>query len=41
MHQSLLGMKITQLQLWYGGSVFDDGWSLLYENKKGDYRNIK
>ena len=25
---------------WYGGSVFDDGWSLLYENKKEEIIEI-
>ena len=25
---------------WYSGSAFDDGWSLLYENKKDEIINV-
>ena len=42
-HASILisnGKKGILTDPWYSGSVFDDGWMLLYENEKKEIEKI-
>ena len=42
-HASLLisnGNKSLLTDPWYSGSVFDDGWSLLFENSYEEIQNL-
>ena len=42
-HASILisnGKKTVLTDPWYSGTSFDDGWMLLYENKKDEIESI-